>query len=156
MTVERRYSQKTSELVEIGLSSTRFLTKEGGKIVSQALVVEYKNQVSVPFGYVVYINTQLNQRGLGLGREILGRINKFLEVNKLTGVLENKIGEGIPGNDWYQKHGWRESIKYLGWMTYGDMAEESQKDEMIEYLINQQIETTYDFEIEGIDIDRQS
>jgi len=110
----------------------------------------------VPFGYVVYINTQLNQRGLGLGREILGRINKFLEVNKLTGVLENKIGEGIPGNDWYQKHGWRESIKYLGWMTYGDMAEESQKDEMIEYLINQQIETTYDFEIEGIDIDRQS
>ncbi len=156
MTVERRYNQETLELVEVGLSSTRFLTKEGGKIVSQALVVEYKNQVSVPFGYVVYINTQLNQRGLGLGREILERINKFLEVNKLTGVLENKIDENTLGNDWYQRHGWRESIKYPRWMTYGDMAGESQKDEMIEYLINQQIETTYNFEIKEIGIDRQS
>lgn len=154
MTAERRYNQETSELAELGLSSTRFLAKEGGKIVSQALVVEYKNQVPVPFGYVVYINTQLNQRGLGLGREIFGRINEFLETKKLTGVLENKIDENSLNKGWYQRHGWRESKKYPGWMTYGKVAEESQKDEMIGYLISQQIGEIYDFEIKEIDIDR--
>jgi predicted GNAT family acetyltransferase len=155
--IERKYNQETSELAEAGLSSTRFLAKEGEKIVSQALVVEYRNQTAIPFGYVVYVQTQQEYRGLGLAGGVMNKVNKFLEEKGIMGVLENKINKNDPGFRLYQDRGWRESKKYENWMIYGGkQAAEAQINEVIEYLVNQKIEDEYDFEIKEIDIDRRS
>ena len=155
--IERKYNQETSELAEAGLSSTRFLAKEGEKIVSQALVVEYRNQTAIPFGYVVYVQTQQEYRGLGLAGGVMDKVNNFLEGKEMVGVLENKISKNDPGFRLYQDRGWRESKKYENWMIYGGkQAAEAQINEVIEYLVNQKIEDEYDFEIKEIDIDRRS
>lgn len=82
--------------------------KEGTK-VGEVVLMHYTAPKN--FYYVAKIEVYKGARGVGLGREIVNSINRFLINKNAVGVLYDNIrfdGDNHEGAyDFYERHGWK-------------------------------------------------
>ena len=80
--------------------------------------LEYRND-PFPFYYVSLVFIKKTFRGSGFGREVLEKINGFLDSKKKPGILANAIDIDHPAHQMYEKCGWIKIQDKEDWYSYG-------------------------------------
>lgn len=117
-----------------------FSISENKENISEALLVKFDHQCNHPFYHLIYLETEIKQRGQGLATKNLSEINNFLKSEGVVGLLFNNISLTSSNHSIYGKNGWKELSKHPGWMTYNkpEAMDFDEIDKMVEYLITEE------------------
>jgi ribosomal protein S18 acetylase RimI-like enzyme len=71
-----------------------------------------------PFYYIAYLEVAREARGKGYGKELVDKVNHFLESKGKAGILEDRIFKNNPAKGMYERYGWHAVPDHAGWYTY--------------------------------------